>query len=222
MKFEAFVRNVGRAAVIVSACGMVSACGGTNGFEPVHETGSVLGAIGNRLGHLVGFSDLAPASAPLPQSDALVECPSMDVQDGTASARFYRGSGQGNDDVRYAFTVGDVARECSKVGGQLQLKVGVAGRLLIGPAGESGTYSVPLRIVVRNDATQKALSSQLARVSATVPAGQSQADFTYVTEPFAVPFVPHPDDDYTILVGFDTTGKAADTAPAHHRRKPKR
>jgi hypothetical protein len=167
----------------------------------------------------VAFNSLFPASAPLPQTEATVECPVIEVQDGTASARFYSGAGQANENVRYGFALGDVARECSKVGGQLQLKVGVEGRVLIGPAGAPGTFSVPVRIAERNDSTQQVLTSQLARVSATVSSDQSQAGFTYVTEPFSVPFDPHPDEDYTILVGFDTNARAAPGEAPKRRRK---
>lgn len=199
---------------------MLAACGGTSGFEAQRESTSALGSIGHKLGNLVAFNSLFPASAPLPQTDVAVECPVIEVQDGTASTRVYSGGGQSNENVRYGFSLGDVARECSKVGDQLQLKVGIEGRVLIGPAGSPGTFSVPIRIAVRNDSSQKVLSSQLARVSATVGADQSQAGFSYVTEPFAVPFDPHPDENYTVLVGFDTSAKAAgEPTPRRHRKR---
>lgn len=214
-------RRVWAVAAALSCCGGLAGCGGTTGFEAPRETTSTLSSLGTKLGNLVAFNTLFPDSAPLPSTEATVSCPIIEVQDGTASARFYRGGGQANGDVRYAFSLGDVARECSIVGGQLQLKVGVEGRVLVGPAGTPGAFSVPLRIAVRNDNTQQAVSSQLARVGATVAPNETQAGFTYVTEPFTVPTVPHPDEDYTILVGFDASGKSADAPPAGKRKAKK-
>ena len=107
-----------------------------------------------------------------------------------------------------------------EVGGRLQLKVGVAGRVLIGPAGEPGTFTISIRIAVRNDTTQTAVNSQLVRVSASVAPSDTQAAFSYVTEPVSVPMVAHPDEDYTILVGFDTSAKSTDKAPPR-RREPR-
>ena len=214
-----FALRAYRSAAVISIAGLLAGCGGSSGFEAPREGTSTLGSLGSRLGNLIAFNTLFPDSAPLPKTEAEVACPVIEVQDGTASARFYRGASQSNADVRYGFSLGDVARECSKVGDRLQLKVGVEGRVLIGPAGDPGTFSVPIRIAVRNDNTQQAVSSQLTRVSATVPSGGTQAPFTYVTEPFSVPFVAHPDEDYTILVGFDASGKAPGDAAAPRRRK---
>ncbi len=219
MAFDGLVRRAVGAAVVLSCFGLLSACSGTSGFEAQRESTSTLGSLGSKLGNLVAFNTLFPGATPLPQTESSVECPVIEVQDGTASARFYKGASQSNDDVRYGFTLGDVARECSKVGDQLQLRVGVEGRVLMGPAGSPGTFSIPIRIAVRNDNSQKVLSSQLARVSATVPPDQTQAAFNYVTEPFSVPFVPHPDEDYTVLVGFDTGGKVAADASPRRRKK---
>ena len=220
MALDGLARRVMPVVTGLLCCSVLAACGGTNGFEAQRDSSSTLGQLGHKLGNLVAFNSLFPASAPLPQTEATVECPVVEVQDGTASARYYSGAGQSNENVRYGFALGDIARECSKVGGQLQLKVGIEGRVLIGPAGAPGTFSVPVRIAVRNDSTQKVLTSQLARVSATVQSDQSQAGFTYVTEPFAVPFDPHPDENYTILVGFDTAAQsAAGTAPRRARKR---
>ena len=72
----------------------------------------------------------------------------------TAPRRF--GSAvQTNDSVRYQFDIANTARQCHVEGAQFGIKVGVAGHLLIGPAGAPGAYSAQLRIVVRRDSDQK-------------------------------------------------------------------
>ena len=210
-------RRVRAGAVLVS-CGLVAACGtaGTPGFEAPRDQGFSLSSLGN----LVAFNTLFPSSAPLSQTEGPVECPTIEVLDGTASVRVYSGADQSNDHVRYAFSLGDIARECSRAGDQLVLKVGAEGRVLLGPTGAPGAFTVPLRIAVRNDNTQKVLTSNFTRIAASIAPGETQTAFSYVSEPFSVPLVPHPDEDYVILVGFDPNGKGVN--PAKNPKKPHR
>ena len=212
MVLGAIMRRTEMALIGLLGCSMLSGCGagGTPGFEPASDPGYSLSSLGN----ILAFNKLFPGSAPLPQTDAKVECPTIEVQDGTSSVRVFSGGDQSNDQVRYGFSLGETARECSKAGDNLLLKVGVEGRVLLGPAGAPGAFTIPIRIAVRNDATQKVVSSQLNRVGASIPAGGTETAFSYVSEPFTVPFVPHPDEDYVILVGFDPSGKGGPVAGA--------
>lgn len=210
-------RRFGLAAAGLAGCAVLAGCGaaGTPGFEPESQSGPTLTS---KLANLVAFNKLFPASTPLPQTDAPIDCPTIEVQDGTSSVRTYAGE-QSNANVRYQFSLGDIARECTKAGNTLVLKVGAEGRVLLGPSGSPGSFTVPIRVAVRNDATQKVVYSQLNRVAAAVPAGGTETAFTYVSEPFAVPFVTHPDEDYTVLVGFDPSGAGAATTSKTRTRK---
>ena len=105
-------------------------------------------------------------------------------------------------------------------GNQFAIKVGVAGHLLIGPAGTPGDYATQLRIVVRRDSDQKPEFSKLYKIEANT-AGGPQAPFQFVSDPIMLPFVhQQADQDYTIFVGFDA-GHAAETPKARHRKKPR-
>jgi len=147
-----------------------------------------------------------------------IDCPEIEVLDGTSAIRV---GGDANASVRYQFDITKTARECRIEGNQFALKVGVAGRLLIGPAGSAGAYSAPLRIVVRDDATQKPVLSKLYRIEATATAANNmQAPFQLVAEPVLLPYVHQwAIDDYTVLVGFDTGHSAP--VEKHVRRKHK-
>src|ERR1700710_1383235 len=130
----------GRLAIFgVLGCGLLAGCGaaGTLGFEPEHDNAISLSS----LRDLVSFNKLFPSSAPLPHTDAPVACPTIEVQDGTASVRVFAGE-ETNDHVRYAFAMGDIARDCSKSGNQITLRVGAEGRVLLGPAGSPGAFTV--------------------------------------------------------------------------------
>ena len=54
----------------------------------------------------------------------------------------------------------------TRKGGQFALKVGVAGQLLIGPAGSPGAYSTTLRVQVKRDIDNKILYDKTFRVAA--------------------------------------------------------
>ena len=142
--------------------------------------------------------------------------------DGTSSYRTYAGTEQTNDAVRYQFSMGEVARECTKSGKEILLKVGVEGRVLLGPAGSPGSFTVPVRIAVRHDGDGKAVATKFYQVPATIEAGSDATAFQIVSDPITVPFLTaNADDDYTILVGFDTGAKAPAAASGRKKGSPR-
>lgn len=106
--------------------------------------------------------------------------------------------------MRYQFSLGDVVRECGRQGSQIAIKVGVEGRVLIGPVGAPGSFSAPVRVAIRRESDQKPATSKSYHVAVTVLPGSAGMPFSLVTEPILVPFIsPKADEDYTIVVGFD-------------------
>jgi hypothetical protein len=191
-------------------------CGACSTIESVVPSSST-------LANLVSFhSSTADQPAPtgtqvaaLDAGPKEINCPQIEVQDGTSAMRV---GGDVNQAVRYQFDIVNTARECKIEGAQFAIKVGVAGRLLIGPAGSAGAYSAPLRVVVRDDATQKPVISKLYKVEANADAANLQAPFQFVSEPLMLPYVHKwADEDYTILVGFDTARPAP--VEKHARKK---
>jgi hypothetical protein len=73
-------------------------------------------------------------------------CPTIKIRPGTEAIVQYAKTGdQTGDNVRYQQTITRTARECRYVGGQLTLKIGVAGRVAAGPKGGPGKIAVPPR-----------------------------------------------------------------------------
>ncbi len=113
----------------------------------------------------------AEKQIPLPVAATDIACPEVDIAEGGSA---YRVGGAESASVRYQFNIGDTARECDPAGpGQATIKIGVAGNLVIGPAGTPGTYSVPLRITVTHDADKKQVYSKTYKVEATADAVSS-------------------------------------------------
>ncbi len=200
-------------AGIVFLSGCCAACSTIESVVPSSST----------LASLVSFgsNDQAPPSgtqtAAVDNGPKEVNCPQVEVQDGTSAMRV---GGDANSSVRYQFDIFETARECKVEGAQFAIKVGVAGRLLIGPAGSAGAYSAPLRVVVRNDSTGKPVISKLYKVTADATAATNlQAPFQFVSEPLMLPYVHKwADEDYTILVGFDT-GRGGAMVEKHPRKR---
>jgi len=165
------------------------------------------------LGNIVMFqSATRPAPDPLPtnenQEEQLV-CPEVIVSDGGAAIRAQ--AGQDSSGLRYQISITNVARECTATGnGTFRLKVGVEGRVLLGPAGSPGSYGATLTTTVTRGTS--VLGKRSARVGATIPSGQGGADFTHVEEGI---MVPAGKGDVEIFVGLGGGGPAA---PARRRR----
>jgi hypothetical protein len=198
-------RGIRASLALLLAAGL-SACGGGVSLDSVPN--------------LLAFNS---STAPPTTAKAIthVDCPEVAVLDGTAAIRNYAGAAA-NTNLRYQFSLGDIARECSVEGGQIGIKVGVQGRVLIGPVGAPGTFTAPVRVAIRSESDHKPIVSQMYKVPVTVPPGATEAPFSLVTDPLHVPLLSEQADvDYSILVGFDEAGAAA-AAPKtpRHRRKP--
>jgi hypothetical protein len=108
--------------------------------------------------------------------------------------------------LRYQGTIGETARECLIVGGNLTMKVGVQGRLILGPEGSAGEIEVPLRYALIQEGPEpKTVWTRLYRFPVAIAEGQASVPFTHVQEDIAVPR-PKPSDleNYVVYIGFDT------------------
>jgi hypothetical protein len=172
----------------------------------------------DKLANLLAFNTANPPPVVATKEIVKVDCPTIEVQDGTAAARYYAGAAS-NENVRYQFSLGDVARECSVENNKIFIKVGVSGRALLGPVGSPGTYSAPVRIAIRQETDGKPIVSKLYKATAVITSGEAgEATFSFVSDALEVPMLrEQADQDYTILVGFDTGAKS--DAPVKKRRR---
>ena len=175
----------------------VAGCGGHLGNFDAPEAG------GSKLGNLLGFkSNDAPAAAGTQVHH--IFCPQVLILEGTAASQAYNGTPPSSGNLKYQYSLTDTARECTLDGDQLAIKIGVAGKVLLGPAGSPGSFSVPVRMAVLHEKNNEPVTSKIYHASVTVTNGETQADFTIVSDPLRVPFIQdHAEDDYAIKVGID-------------------
>lgn len=148
------------AALLAAACSSTGSGSGTRGpaaVEPVSAAGAA---------SLEG----KPASF----------CPQISLRDGTAILRKRAG-----DDLEYIASVTATNRDCRIVDGQLRMKIGVAGRVVPGPAGKAGAVSLPIRIAVVQGTT--VLYSNKGQQSVAVTPGGAAGEFVYVDSNVSVP-----------------------------------
>lgn len=140
---------------------------------------------GNPLVNIVRYGGTTvPPEMPEMLEDA--PCPQVDVITGGAAIRSYAGARGDNQALRSQVSIANVARECvTTPDGFFQIKLGVEVRALLGPRGAPGRFDAPMRIVLRNNT--QVFDSRQVRVSATIPAGQTQGSAVIVEEGLRVP-----------------------------------
>jgi hypothetical protein len=180
-------------------------------------------SFGARISSLFG----GPRSqTPAPQTQAAaapgsveIDCPVVEVRSGTSTLSV-TGAGEGAAALRYQASLGRTARECSTNAGTLNMKVGVQGRVVLGPSGGPGQLDLPLRYaVVKEGPEPKTIISKLSRVAVTIPPEQGNVPFVHVEEALSVPLPPQTElDAYVIYIGFDPQGaKVQDKKPPPRR-----
>lgn len=156
-----------------------------------------------------------------------VDCPTVTIRTGASTHQIPVGAKA--TDVRYQGSLGQLARECAILGDVMTMRVGVEGRLLVGPKGGPGTVSVPLRMALIAEGPQpKSIWQKFYNVPVSVPPGSSQAIFSQVEDDLTFPLPPDRKiSNYIVYVGFDPQGAAAAAkaapkpAPAKTAPKPK-
>jgi hypothetical protein len=153
------------------------------------------------------FSGSTGSSPELASDSSDIECPEVDVRSGASTLTIPPGGGDAAAmTLRYQGTLGQLARTCGLVGGNtLKMKVGVQGRIILGPAGLPGRLDVPLRFaVVREGPEPKTIVTKYYKVPVTVPEGQLNVSFVHIDEDVSFPLPPGNDlESYVVYVGFD-------------------
>jgi len=160
------------------------------------------------------FGPPAQSNTPATEANAppALECPAVEVRQGASTMSVNTpGADAGPMNTRYQISIGQTARECVPLGGTMTMRVGVQGRVLLGPAGGPGQVDLPLRVVVVQEGPDpKPIVSKLARLSVSVPPGQTAVPFTHVEQDLTFP-MPRPSvlENYVVYVGFDPDAGAA-------------
>ncbi len=157
------------------------------------------------------------------------DCPLIDIREG-ASTLMVQGPGEPNPlSLRYQASFVRAARECIVKGKDVTIKVGVQGRVILGPAGGAGQLTIPLRyaLVEEDLGHSRMIWSKLYTLPVTIQGQQANVSFEHVEDDMTVP-IPKPSEleNYIVYIGFDPNGlpperpkreapKAKPKKPAH-------
>jgi hypothetical protein len=149
----------------------------------------------------------APASGDVASVPDDLTCPTVSIRAG-ASTYTVGASGQpaSGTDVRYQATIGDTARECdyNTYTHQIAIKVGIQGRVIVGPAGAPPTVEVPLRVAVVEDGVSPKTIATKAYVVTVNLSSDDGAPYTFVSDDISYPApTAAAGDRYVFYVGFD-------------------
>ncbi|MES2752048.1 MAG: hypothetical protein V4661_11815 [Pseudomonadota bacterium] len=193
-------------ALVVAASAVLSGCGGGSMFGASSGTGS---SIGNRFSQLFGSntqeaSTTSSTSTQSTENSSDLTCPSVAIRFGASTlAVGVPGKPASGNDLRYQGSIVRTARDCNLSNGQVTARIGIQGRIIVGPAGAPPNVDVPMRVaVVQEGAPDKVIVTKAFRTDVAL-AGDN-TDFSLVAEDVTYPApTAAANDKYVFYIGFD-------------------
>ncbi len=179
-------------ASLVAACSMGNLMGGGGGPSP--ETQTLANASASPGEVAAAASNALPAIA--------TECPPIRLRAGSEALFNYGGARGAVGDPRqlhWQAVIENQSRNCVSSNGMITVRMGVIGRLLLGPAGTTNSVTVPLTFTVERNKVAMFTERFEIPVSVTPPA--QSAEFVKVVENVNVPYLGG--EEIVIWVGFD-------------------
>lgn len=127
-------------------------------------------------------------------------CPPAVLRENDANIRNFERGGDGDASrLVYQASVSEISRSCRYEGQTVTATVGLAGRVVPGPRGQTGTVTLPIRVVAMQGSNVVYSQTHQYQVQIADTAGATQFVFTDPNVTFVVPA----DRGVRILAGFD-------------------
>ena len=175
-------RLIGLAAVCVSVA-FISGCGGgsgSSGFSSERLPDSLPSV---SLPSLPSSEPAAqPAATAVAADGRSTSCPQVVAWPNEKLKTVYQNGHDG--DANFIISRGEItklSRECRVYGGRVVVKYGYAGRLLLGPKGYPGSFSLPVSVRA-TDAYKAQIAQDRMSVRVTVPGNETVGYFSMVRE----------------------------------------
>ncbi len=103
----------------------------------------------------------------------------------------------------------------------MSIKVGVQGRVLLGPFGTPGSVNIPLRYaVVREGPEPKLIVTRFKRISVTITPDQARIQFVDIEDGLSFPLPSSAElAAYVVYVGFDEVGDKNEKKPTRAAKR---
>lgn len=223
LKRTAGIALVLMAGSALSGCGGGSLLGSSSSSSSSPSSGS---SFTSRFSQLFGSNSQEASTTSTPSTQATensndLTCPSVAIRYGASTlAVGLPGKQASGTDLRYQGSITRTARDCNLSNGQVTARIGIVGRIIVGPAGAPSTVEVPMRIaVVQDGAPEKVITTKAIRTTVTLAPDEQNAEFSLVAEDLTYPApTAAANDKYIFYVGFDPAGLKPE-APARGRKK---
>src|SRR5436309_3174089 len=173
-------RHVAKLAIAAMCCGLLA---------PAAPAQSIVDRFKSIFG---GNSDAAgaPSSPATVQDGGGLTCPDIKIRPGASTyAVAAPGKQPVGSDLRYQATITRSARDCNLENGRVTARVGIQGRVIVGPAGAPASVEIPLRVaVVRDGVNEKVITTTVVRTTVSMGEGLS-VPFSVVAEDVVYPAV---------------------------------
>ena len=149
------------------------------------------------------------------------DCPQVTIRAGASTyAVAAPGKQPIGNDVRFEATITKLARDCTRLGGDITARIGIQGRVIVGPSGAPPSVEVPLRIaVVQGGVGEKVIATKAYRTTVNV-GEEDSVPFSFVADDMVYPAPSGAAaDNYIFYVGFDPQLVSASEKPKPVRRK---
>jgi hypothetical protein len=149
------------------------------------------------------------------------DCPQVTIRAGASTyAVAAPGKQPIGNDVRFEATITKLARDCTRLGGDITARIGIQGRVIVGPSGAPPSVEVPLRIaVVQGGVGEKVIATKAYRTTVNV-GEEDSVPFSFVADDMVYPAPSGAvADNYIFYVGFDPQLVSASEKPKPARRK---
>jgi hypothetical protein len=193
------------------------------GIVPAGCSSSILHPPANSFSSLFASSTATTASGAPGAITPDVPCPDVGIRAGASTMSLSANpSEESAMNLRYQIGIGQTARECKLNGTTLTMRVGMQGRIILGPAGAPGQIEVPVRLAVVHEGPEpKTIITKLNRVAVTIPPGDGNVSFTMIEEDLSFP-LPRGGliDEYIVYIGFDPQAMREPAKRPPPRRRP--
>jgi len=206
MRNTGLKRAKARALLVLTAAGLTLAgCGGGSMFGAGSSIGNATSAVGDRFSQLFGSNSQQPGEAPPAPADGGLTCPSVSIRPGASTyAVAAPGKQAVGNDLRYQATITRTARDCNLDAGQITVRIGIQGRVIVGPSGAPDAVDVPLRVaVVQEGVSPKTIATKVFQTRVQI-GGETSVPFSLVGEDLVYPAPSAAvGDSYVFYIGFD-------------------
>ena len=205
------LRSVAKSSSVLVLASLLAGCGVTDTLLPNQMSQRSIEGVQSHQGPESQADKIKVA--PLDSND--LNCPSVDIAEGGASART---GGPDNASVRYQIDISDVSRNCQPRGSGVAINIGVRTLALVGQAGSPGKFSGDLKVLVQSLPDKKPLYQKTYKIAIDT-AGSLRGSDELVLDPIVLPLGRTDlDNAYSVTIGLgnSVSGKPVKSAKGLH------